>query len=308
MTKLEDSKVAQTMSAPPEVNFNIVLQLIPDFDTTHDSQVYRFIRSCDSAFRLANSSQQEILLVYALNKISGTGSSDTHAKQYANWGELRSFLIQKYSRSKTLAHLNLELQSMFQKPTESVNEYLLKVDLCRSKIVEKLIAEIPDNTITGRMATAEETALNVFVNGLKSDIGIMLRTKEFSKLSDAGRFAVQEDQIRNMNIARQNLYRSEATKPPPLNYKHTFQSPVVQRPPSNSTKICNYCKNPGHVISECRKRAYNNGIKNLTIPQTSFTRNHQTPSRPTQVNNLNSFATGEMSSSSEIVSNPCSTL
>ncbi|KAL0870067.1 hypothetical protein ABMA27_006229 [Loxostege sticticalis] len=283
-----DTKIAET------VPLQTLLQLIPDFDTSQATQVYRYIRSCDSAFKLSSIPQQEILLIYVLNKITGPYSSDVHAKQHKNWCELKQFLIQKFSQTKTLAHLHIELQSMFQRNTETVTEYLHRVDLCRNKILEKLTAEVLDDSLSGRKITTEETALSVFVNGLNSDIGTMLRTKEFTNLSDAGNFAMQEDKIRKMNSARQGLNS--------INKQTTF---IANRPTLNRTpltqpqKTCNYCKKPGHVISECRKRAFNNSLRtphnHNTTPQTTLPTpsHHNTRHIQRNVNHLNSQAAME---------------
>lgn len=288
-----------------ELDLNTLLKLIPDFNTAESSQVYRFIRSCDSAFLLASITQQQLLLVYALNRITGPGSSDVHARQYLSWESLKAFLIQKFSQTKTLAHLNLELQSLFQKPSESVTEYFLRVDLCRNKIIEKLTTEISGTTLEGRKITTEETALNVFINGLASDIGTMLRTKEFSKLDDAGRFAIQEDKIRKMNLARNSLYRHPIPAPrsqhtllhrtPNFNRNHPntheasgsrpMQVQSQQRFNVPPTKVCNYCKKPGHLIADCRKRAYNNSVRQQN-PTSTATYTQQQPNA--KVNHLNS--------------------
>ncbi|XP_013165999.1 PREDICTED: uncharacterized protein LOC106116653 [Papilio xuthus] len=291
-----------------EMPIGTLLQLIPDFDTKNNNDIYRYIRSCDAAFNLATITQQPTVLVFALNKITGPYSADVHAKQFLNWAELKTFLIQKFSQTKTLAHLNLELQSMFQKHNESITEYYHRVELCRSKIIEKLNAEILDNTLLGRLATTEETALNVFINGISSDIGTMLRTKGFNNLSESGRFALQEDKIRAMNNARQTLFRTNSPRlsiaphKPPVSTNLPTRRPMTyppHRPLNNqlnstheNTKICNYCKHPGHVISECRKRTYNNNLRNKNqLAQ---------PTPSTNVNNLNLLATNEVGNSSGI--------
>ncbi|XP_052749746.1 uncharacterized protein LOC128202073 [Galleria mellonella] len=272
------------------VPLNTLLQLIPDFDTTQSGQVYKFIRSCDSAFKLASLEQEEILLIYALNKISGNTSSDIHAKLYSNWDDLKTFLIQKFSQTKTLSHLNLELQSLFQKPNESVTEFFHRVDLCRNKILEKLTTEVVDATLIGRKTTTEETALNVFINGLSSDIGVMLRTKGFDSLTHAGNFAIQEEKIRKMNTARQSLFKNSrittplysnvVRQPPQINQPQIHKPPDKHTINTNPRKfiICNYCKKPGHHITNCRKRIFNNSRNN------QFPRNNPTPAR---VNHLN---------------------
>lgn len=48
---------------------------------------------------------------------------------------------------------------MFQKPSESTTEYYLRVDLCRSRILEKLATEVSDTMIEGRKITTKKTAL-----------------------------------------------------------------------------------------------------------------------------------------------------
>lgn len=282
---------------PNSLDLPTLLKLIPDFETSQPNQVYRFVRSCDSAFGLADHTQNQILLIYALNRITGPNSSDIHANQFHSWPTLKQFLIQKFSQTKTLAHLNLELQSMFQKPAETVVEYYHRVDLCRNKILEKLAAEIADDTLLGRIATTEETALNVFMNGLNSDIGNMLRTINFTNLSKAGHFAIQEEKIRQMNNARQSLYKNAAkifpSAPPPR--RNITQSSNISMPPQQAlSKLCNYCKKPGHLISECRKRAYNNNLRNATnLAPTQEQRTLPAPPRsniPTRISHLNSQA------------------
>lgn len=297
-----------------ELSLGCLQKLIPEFDTSQNAQVYRFIRSCDSAFQLAAVHQTTALLTCAINKITGPGSSDVYAKQFTRWEDLKNFLIQKFSLGKTLAHLNLELQSLFQKPQETVTQFFHRVDLCRSKILEKLTTEIKDRTLEGRKATTEETALSVFTNGINSDIGMMLRVRGFESLSDAGHFATQEEKIRNMNTARQQLFRNT----PVANTPRQIRQPMSVQPRAppqytqgninpNSPKTCNYCKKPGHLITECRKRAYNNSLKqpNLTHPpRAPLIQPRPIPSNTTRmVNNLNSQAAEELDMYSETASN-----
>ncbi|XP_052747822.1 uncharacterized protein LOC128202226 [Galleria mellonella] len=303
------------------LDISTLLKLIPTFDTKENNQLYRFVRSCNSAFALASLEQESILLVYVLNNITGSGASDVHCKQYKTWIELRSFLIEKFSHVKTISHLSLELQSMFQKPNETMTEYFHRVDLCRSKIVEKLTAEILDETLAGRLATTEETALSVFINGINSDVGAMLRTKNFSNLSDAGRFALQEDKIRAMNNARQALFRvsaaSRSVNSPRPHVKFTIDNRSMTRPPNiyqqNTSKtppyqnvICNYCKKPGHLIADCRKRAYNNNIRNSLQEQNISPQQNFRALPAAKINNLNHLAASEASSSVETALTSCS--
>lgn len=295
-----------------EISLDTLLKLIPDFETAQPAQVYRYIRSCDSAFELAAKQQQSILLTFALNKIIGPGASDVHSRQFSFWADLKAYLIQKFSQTKTLAYLQLELQSMFQKPSESITEYYLRVDLSRCKILEKLTTEVSDITLEGRKTMTEETALNVFINGISSDIGTMLRVHSFKNLYDAANFATQEEKIRNMNSARQRLFpptTSETRKP----FRLTNQAQRPQQSasqPQGLYKHCNYCKNPGHVIAECRKRAYNNQLRGANTIQNPRAPLQSRGIQPTtaHVNHLNSEAAEELSRPSETVLAHCSTV
>lgn len=53
-------------------------------------------------------------------------------------------------------------------------------------------------TLEDRKATTEKTALNVFINGIKSDVGTMTRVHSFKLLSDAGNFAIRKERNRNI--------------------------------------------------------------------------------------------------------------
>lgn len=52
-----------------------LIKLFPSFDTNENNQLYRFIRSCNSAFDLASLDQRPMLLV-CFNNITGSGASD----------------------------------------------------------------------------------------------------------------------------------------------------------------------------------------------------------------------------------------
>ncbi|CAF4878042.1 unnamed protein product [Pieris macdunnoughi] len=287
-------KTESIMKASP-VNIQTLINLIPIFDTNNHDEIYGYIRSCDTVFKLSSPFERETLLTCALNNIKGIAASEVRCKTYETWDELKRFLIERFANTKTIQHLNLELQSIFQRHDESLTQFYHRVDLCRCKILEKLHSEICDSTLDGRVATTEETALSIFLNGLSTDMGIMLRTKGFDTLREAGRFAMQEDQIRAMNKARQSLFRPVATPRPAIRsnaYQNNYQSirnpNIPFRPPNPrfSPKTCAYCKNIGHSINECRKRAYNEQNKQRALPA--------------PIRHLNLEATNEMSDPLEI--------
>ncbi|KAL6253657.1 hypothetical protein P5V15_015472 [Pogonomyrmex californicus] len=75
--------------------------------------------------------------------------------------------------------------------------------------------------------------------------------------------------VRNISTTDQN--RSTI---PPISVMQPDRRQPSSPNPSLRVKICAYCKNFGHLISECKKRQYNNAMRdnnqgNLPSPSTS---------------------------------------
>lgn len=153
---------------------------------------------------------------------------------------------------------------MFQKPNKTVTEYYHRVDLQRCKIIEKLTAEVSPEVFIGRKLHIEETALSVFINGLRREMGAILRSQNLSHLSEAGRYAIQVDKIIKMNEARDKVFNIKTTIPHhhrkciPNNQHQlrNIQRNNTIRSISHINNFCIYCKTHGHILSEYRKRAY----------------------------------------------------
>ena len=82
-----------------------------------------------------------------------------------------------------------------------------------------------------------------------------------------------------------NATSSSPSQPPPQRRDtapSSSSAPTTQheisavRPSSHSNKTCNYCKKKGHLIHECRKRAF----KNANRPPNSQTRHHSHAATP----------------------------
>ena len=138
-----------------------------------------------------------------------------------------------------------------------------------------------------------KTALKSFVDGLNPSIRLVVKASRFEKLVDAIEAAVEEEKSIPESTKNRALNSNTTSNPnqrnkcgichkfghsssacysrnngnlPRFNYPKTeFKRETSSPPrPNHSVRvvICSYCKNPGHHIKECRKRAYNEEKKN----------------------------------------------
>lgn len=140
----------------------------------------------------------------------------------------------------------------------------------------------------------------------------MLRARDIATLNDAYTLALEEEKIINYTKSKPNttssftnsssksnhLYctycklsnhstqncrkkpnhnnsynqRYLNNKSPPTNYSNRTNSNTNS---NTSEQICNYCKNRGHTIEECRKRMYNNRNQSNQNPRISSLNSEQ---------------------------------
>ncbi|KYN07829.1 hypothetical protein ALC62_01202 [Cyphomyrmex costatus] len=62
------------------------------------------------------------------------------------------------------------------------------------------------------------------------------------------------------NLTRTNSSTAVEKETPQVSVMQPDRQQSASTKPSTETKICAYCKNFGHLISECRKRQYNNNV------------------------------------------------
>lgn len=147
------------------------------------------------------------------------------------------------------------------------------------------------------MDLLKKQALNAFINGLNKDLLILVKAQKPETLEEAIAIASSEEEeilskteiqkFQNINNTNTKHYhycnkaghssfncysRNRARGNTDTNIRHIRQpnsSQHYHNPNKNSNypnkppvKKCNYCKNLGHDIFECRKRQYNNQKRN----------------------------------------------
>lgn len=192
-----------------------------------------------------------------------------------------------------------ELNTIRQGSNESVINFHNRLERLTMRVINAISCK--KNEELGRIQTIQELALQRFIYNSQTHISRFLRGRTYPTLSEALTAALEEEravyisrparirlyrvQSSQFNSARPEAQESSTNTHTPRvdsfqrsqrssNNNRTYNAPSTQHSApsnsnvspisnhSNSQKQCRYCKNYGHLINECRKRAYVNSRRN----------------------------------------------
>lgn len=254
---------------------DLALKMIPEFNGNREN-LHKFIACCDIVHPTATTrAESQQFLNVIKTKLSGSAYNLIKYKEFASWDELKIILQDQYLEKRTIAQIQTELLNSRQRHNESVR--------CFSNRIEKLVLDLNDACIASEGIAAanviqnlnKKSALKAFVEGLENPIKLIVKASRFHEFQDAVEAACEEE--RSINSNKKSSYQnSKPAKPPVKCFKcgkmnHTASQCYTQNFPSypnhtriktenvyNVQEVCRYCKNVGHSIELCRKRAFNN--------------------------------------------------
>lgn len=268
-----NSKATSPSSAKSVVTLTMELNTLFKFIKPYDGSretLNSFIVNCNNAYDLATETQKLILFKYIISQLNGKAEVACSIKEFNSWEQLKDFLKTQFSDRKHYSYLLTELQECKQGTSESVNQFALRIETFLSQLlIEVSSSNTKQKELPGRSAAMEDLALHHFLMGLYPRLSNIVRCKSPKTLNEAINQAVSEERI------QQTLYKRTQTESKPTNNNNNrlntragpsrgnFYAPNQQRPAlsqsQGSTSVfCRYCKIPGHDISACRKREFNN--------------------------------------------------
>lgn len=286
--------MAQTKEAQAQLDEQIVqigtlFKFIKAFDGTRE-KLNAFLTNCDNAMDLAIDSQKPILFKFIISQLGGKAETACSIKEFDSWEQLKTFLKTQFGERKHYAHLLTDLQECRQLNNEPVNQFVLRVETCLSKLLtEVTLSNRKKSELAGRLVTMEDLALNSFLLGLRPEISNLVRCKNPSNLNEAINLAISEEKIlvlfnkrnsHNSTVHRPSFKPQYHPKPSTSNANSNFQ---MSRQFDHKSQIpfCRYCKIHGHTIEVCRKREFNNN--RFKGPQT-FQNIRQGNTKPVHIN------------------------
>lgn len=259
------------------LSIELAEKMLIRFDGTK-SKLHDFIDNCDSAIKLVKTECKDILFAIIVSKITDNAKAMIRNRDFKKWQDLKTYLLEIYSEKRTIGQRQLELTSCKQNPGENVISYANKIENCYIQLINALDTELPPVAREACVNLLKNEALNVFITGLNKDLNILVKSQTPNTLEKAISIALNEEQELKSKLEihkYQAVNNSSAklcfncNKPGHTTINCRFQrnsyhfsrnQPNI-RHFSQNTKFCRYCKKSGHLIEECRKREFNNKMK-----------------------------------------------
>jgi hypothetical protein len=255
-----------------DVSLELLCRFVTKFNGNKDD-LPSFIRNCDNAYNLASETQRPILFSFFQTQVSGKADLVASTRDLGDWPSYKTFLVENFSTQKSFAQLLCELQACKQYPGESVVEFTQRVENCYTNLIRSVKLDTQEQQkLSGKLEMVANIALVTFITGCKTEYQTILRARNPSSFESASEFALEEEKILNFQrkLKSANIKKCDVcgkTNHTALNcYKNSFgnhnfpkntQKPIkreIFNVKPDLGKICNYCKKPGHLISECFKR------------------------------------------------------
>lgn len=244
---IHDEDEEEFLDTIDELPITFLIKFIKKFDGDRE-ELNSFLADCNRAFHLASTKQKQILLDYVITQISGKAKAACVNRTFAEWKDLKVYLKTMYADTKHKAQLLCELTTLKQSFTETLSQFTYRLETCLKRTINSMTQDVDLNLdpriLEGKLEMLQEIALNRFTYFTATAISNALRIREIKTLNDAITMAKAEERIQQMVTGKPLVKDSKNL--------------------NKSTKSCTYCKKPGHLIEECRKRQYNNS-KNKSI-------------------------------------------
>lgn len=262
----------------PEYKLNELCQIIPEYDG--DSVLLNtFISSCDAAFQVATEEQKYLLTVHLKNKLRGRASQLINSRELRSWIEIRELLRTHFGDSRDLTSLIYALQQIKQGDNENPQNFVHRINAHNSKLHASINQQnnLSPQEKNSQQSLIDKMSLNTLLTGLEPKLGAIIRAGNPKNMIEAAERIRKEYQL---SFLEKQSHKSNTNRnPTPSNKNH---------------KTCNYCKKPGHVISECRSKQYNdrnrpstsnfNNFRNNNYQRTDSSQNFHRPYNPNNNN------------------------
>lgn len=274
----------QIESSP--IRLKDAIDTIPKYDG-HKMSVFQFSKICERALQLIPQYHEYHLVQLIINKLQGHAYSAVEGVEFHSVLELTRRLKETFGPNKNTDQYRGEFANIYMKPGEDILDYVARVREYHSIIIDC------ETDRTGYINPdtrdqIDSSAMTNFVNGLPPDLLIRVKLERCFTFEESIITAIQlSKQIEAENARKRaanpnrapradfpynshsmpnnfsNNYRKQSDQQPPptlqRNPNRPFIKPLIpgQPGPNFPTKVCFYCKTPGHFMKDCRRYAYN---------------------------------------------------
>lgn len=228
-----------------------VSDFIPNYSGSQ-AGLYDFLKACEWVYDQIDENVLDAYLLLVKTKLKGEAEAFISSRNIADWETLKDLLTGHFCDARDIEGLGRELTVSVQLGNESPRQFLTRIQALLTKIRSSINLN-PENTEADKVTlikSYETTALKTVLAGLRNPLGTTIRSQRPADLNEVSSFLIDEENILYLQTRNNNIDRK---------IRGAIPRDLYNLPPRNTeTKSCNYCKKPGHLISECRKRQYHN--------------------------------------------------
>lgn len=272
----------------PKVSFREATESIPNFDG-YNVPLAQFVRACRRGRDIVPPSSERNLTKVIINKLRGRAYYAVEDEPCDTIAQLTDLLNEAFGPHKTLDQYRGDLSACYLTPGEHMLDYITRIKDLRTAVLD---AERYERGSMHSSVTDDVDALTArsFCDGLPLAYRLQMRAEHytcpFKAFSAAKTLAKREELDRQRNAKTVTFTpRPSAAKPayndtaygkyptdrgatradwrartPPHDARNDERYERYRAPQAraNGNSVwCRYCKNQGHEIQDCRKKAYN---------------------------------------------------
>lgn len=239
-----------------------------------------FLQNANNALEICAMNQKLPLTLLIFSKVGSDVRTKINMSSISTFTELRTKLKLIYQPSESYSYLMEQLETMKQKPNESVKEYYVRLDNITTKCLTATEQQTTDRNFTAEVRVINRIALRRFTHHSIPEISQTLRHREFSSINEAMSLACEEEAYL---LAEARIKR------------------MTINPSSSTRRFCNECRVDTHNTRDCRT------VRSRNMPSTS-NNNYNNPSnyqRNYSSNNQNNYSNNHNPNRSSMQCNYC---
>lgn len=229
-----------------------VSDFVPNYSGSQ-AGLYDFLQACDWVYDQIDEDVLDAFLLIIKTKLRGDAEAFISSRNISDWETLKDLLTGHYSDARDIEGLGRELTVSVQSVNESPRQFLTRIQALLTKIRSSINLN-PENTAADKatlIKSYETTALKTVLAGLRNPLGTTIRSQRPSDLNEVASLLIDEENIIYLQTRNNNIDKNIRGAIP----KDLYNLPRRNVP--QNPKFCNYCKRPGHNLSECRRRDFN---------------------------------------------------